>query len=93
MLVVDRAGWHVGGELRLPAGSDLVYLPAAAPALQPAERLWSLLDEPIVNRAFPDLAALEAVLVDRSRTLEADPRRLQAHTRFHCWPAEPGTAS
>ena len=46
---------------------DLIFLPAASPELQPAERLWTLVDEPIVNRAFPDLDALETVLVERCR--------------------------
>jgi hypothetical protein len=89
VLVVDRAGWHVAADLRLPEGIDLVFLPAASPERQPADRLWNLVDEPIVNRAFPDLDALETVLVDRCRTLEADPQRLKAHTHFHWWPSEP----
>ena len=62
--------------------------PPASPELQPAERLWPLVDEPVANRAFPDLEALEAVLVARCRTLEADWARLKAHTHFHWWPAE-----
>jgi transposase len=89
VLVVDQAGWHVSRDLALPDGVDLVFLPASSPELQPAERLWPLVDEPVANRAFPDLDALEAVLVNRCRLLEADPARLRAHTRFHWWPAEP----
>jgi hypothetical protein len=89
VLVLDQAGWHIAHDLTVPEGIDLVLLPAQSPELQPAERLWALLDEPIANRAFPDLDALEAVLVDRCRTLEADPARLQAHTHFHWWPPEP----
>jgi hypothetical protein len=94
VVLLDQAGWHVSHDLRLPDGIDLVWLPPYSPALQPAERLWPLVDEPIANRAFPDLDALETVLVDRCRTLEADPQRLTAHTHFHWWPAEPslGTA-
>jgi transposase len=88
VLVVDQAGWHVAHDLVLPAGIDLVFLPAYSPELQPAERLWPLVDAPVANRAFPDLDALEAVLVERCRTLEADRDRLKAHTRFHWWPAE-----
>ena len=44
-------------ELALPEGIDLVFLPAASPELQPAERLWPLVDEPVANRAFADLEA------------------------------------
>lgn len=89
VLVVDQAGWHTSPKLVRPAGLDLVFLPSASPELQPAERLWVLVDEPIANQAFPDLAALETVLVDRCRTLEADPQRLKAHTHYHWWPPEP----
>jgi hypothetical protein len=93
VLVVDQAGWHLARALVVPDGIDLVCLPAASPELQPAERLWALVDEPVANRVFPDLDALEAVLVARCRTLEAAPHRLQAHTRFHWWPSEPPPVS
>jgi transposase len=89
VLVVDRAGWHIGHDLVLPEGVHLALLPSYSPELQPVERLWPLVDEPVANRAFPDLEALEAVLVARCRTLETDRQRLKAHTRFHWWPSEP----
>jgi transposase len=89
VLVVDQAGWHIARDLVVPAGIHLALLPPYSPELQPAERLWPLVDEPVANRAFPDLDALEAVLVERCRTLEENPSRLQAHTRFHWWPPEP----
>lgn len=88
VLVVDQAGWHTSPELVLPDGVDLVFLPSASPELQPAERLWALIDEPVVNRAFPTMDALEAVLVERCRVLEADRSRLKAHTLYHWWPPE-----
>ncbi len=88
VVVVDRAGWPIAGDLRLPEGSDLIFLPAASPELPPAERLWTLVDEPIVTRAFPNLDALETVLVERCQRLEADPQRRKAHPHFHWWPAD-----
>ena len=89
VLVLDQASWHVSGRLVVPAGIELVFLPAYSPELQPAERLWPLLDEPLANRALGTMTALETVLVDRCRTLEADPPRLKAHTHYHWWPSEP----
>ncbi len=89
VLVVDQAGWHIAHDLALPEGVDLAFLPAYSPELQPAEHLWALIDEPIATRAFADLDALEAVLVARCRTLEADRPRITTHTRFHWWPSEP----
>ncbi len=89
VLVVDQAGWHTSPELAVPDGIDVLFLPSASPELQPAERLWALIDEPVANRAFADLDALEVVLVERCRRLEADRERLKAHTHFHWWPSEP----
>ncbi|MEX0668963.1 MAG: IS630 family transposase [Pirellulales bacterium] len=89
VLVLDQAGGHISPRLVVPQGIDLVFLPSYSPELQPAERLWTLVDEPVANQAFPDLVALESVLVDRCRILEADPQRLQAHTHYHWWPPEP----
>jgi hypothetical protein len=89
VVLLDQAGWHIAHDLRLPEGIDLVWLPPYSPELQPAERLWPLVDEPIANRAFSDLDALEEVLVARCRALETDRDRLHAHTRFHWWPDDP----
>ena len=89
VLVVDQAGWHTGADLVLPEGIDLIFLPPASPELQPAERLWTLVDEPLANRAFADLTEVEAVLVERCRRLEADRERIKSHTHFHWWPPEP----
>ena len=83
VLVVDQAGWPTSPDVVILDGIDLVFLPAASPALQPAERLWPLVDGPVANRAFPDLDALEAVLVDRCRPLEADREPITSHTHYH----------
>lgn len=88
VLVLDGAGWHTSADLAVPDGLDLVFLPPASPELQPVERVWGLLDEPVANRTFASLDDLETVLVARCRTLRADRRRIKAHTRFHWWPHE-----
>jgi DDE superfamily endonuclease len=86
ILLVDQAGWHVSKQVQLPEGIHLVFLPAYAPELQPAERLWSLSNEPLVNRHFPDLDALQMVQAEHCRTLRAMPDVIKAHTQFHWWP-------
>jgi len=88
VLVLDGAGWHTSGTLAVPDGIELVFLPPASPELQPVERVWSLVDEPVANRTFADLDALEDVLVRRCQTLAADRRTIKAHTRFHWWARE-----
>lgn len=88
VVVWDGAGWHTSGALVIPAGIDLVPLPPASPELQPAERLWPLVNEAVANRAFADLDALEAVLVARCRTLRADRATIRDLTCYHWWPSD-----
>lgn len=88
VLVLDGAGWHTSQALAVPEGIDLVRLPPLSPELQPVERVWTLVDEPIVNRAVADLDELAAVLMTRCQTLRADPSSIKAHTCFHWWPSE-----
>jgi transposase len=53
-MVLDRAGWHVAGALRLPANVTLVLLPAKSPELNPAENLWHYLRSHYwSNRLYP----------------------------------------
>lgn len=61
LLVVDRAGWHISQNVKIPQGLHLTFLPSHSPELQPAERLWNLVDEPIANQSFNTLNELEEV--------------------------------
>ncbi len=86
VLVLDQAGWHVSGDLHVPAGLHLVWLPPYSPELQPAEHLWPLTNEPLVNRPFRDLDELMEVQAERCRTLDTMPALIRAQTCFHWWP-------
>lgn len=88
VLVLDGAGWHTSAKLAVPDGIDLVFLPTASPELQPVERVWTLVDEPVANRTFAELDELETVLVTRCQILRADRRRIKAHTQYHWWARE-----
>jgi transposase len=85
LLVLDGAGWHAGGDLQIPDGIDLVFQPPYSPELQPAERLWPLVNEVVANRVVETLDDVEALLVERCRTLAGDPERLRDQSRFHWW--------
>jgi transposase len=84
VLAVDNAGWHGPEGLAVPDGISLVFLPPYSPELQPAERLWALVDEPIVNRHVASLAELDAIIAERCRRLDA--AHIKPHTNFHWWP-------
>ena len=84
---LDNAGWHVSGDLAVPPGIELAFLPAYTPELQPAEHLWPLTNEAVANKHFPTLADLDAALSERCRTLAAMPDTIKAATHFGWWPA------
>ncbi len=69
LLVMDRAGWHRSDKVVLPSGIYVEYLPPYSPELQPAERLWSAVDEPLVNKSFAKIQDLEVVLEERCQIL------------------------
>jgi transposase len=89
VLVWDQAGWHQSAQVALPAGIHAVFLPAYSPELQPAERLWPLVNEPLANRTFADLEELDATLCDRCNRLGTQPDQIRALTQFHWWPILP----
>jgi hypothetical protein len=62
ILVLDGAGWHTAPGLAVPEGIRLVYLPPYTPELQPAETLWTHVDEPIANKHFETLDDLDAAV-------------------------------
>lgn len=87
VIVLDQARWHTSQSVEIPDGIILETLPPYSPELQPAERLWSLADEPLVNRSFESLDELEDILSARCRTLSATMQdEIQALTNYHWWP-------
>ncbi len=87
LLVLDKAGWHTGGEVEVPEGIHLEFLPARSPELlQPAERLWPLVNEAVANRLFEDLDELEEVLLERCVALLKRTELIRSYTLYHWWP-------
>ena len=71
-MVLDGAGWHHGA-MALPPNLKLHFLPPYSPDLAPAERLWPLIDEAVVNQTFvrrflSDVEPLGRRLVVRGRS-------------------------
>lgn len=86
LLMLDQAPWHTAKALELPQGIERVLQPAYSPELQPAERLWLLSDETLINQSFTSLDALQQVLCDQCVSLMDQPERVKAHTLYHWWP-------
>ena len=84
LLVEDNAGWHTSKSSKVPEGIEVEYLPAYSPQLQPAERLWSLVDEPLVNQHFETIEKIEEILVRRCNILREEMQsEIQKLTNYH----------
>jgi hypothetical protein len=86
-LLLDRAGFHTSPAITRPPGLDLCFLPAYSPELQPAEHLWPLTNQPLVNRCFVSLDELESVQAERCNWLQDHPDLVRSATLFHWWPS------
>jgi transposase len=86
ILVLDNAGWHGEAGPNIPEGVRLVFLPPYTPELQPAETLWELVDEPLVNKHIASIEALENIVANRCRALADQRAIIKSRTGFHWWP-------
>ncbi len=69
----------------LSTATGLEFLPPYSSELQPAEHLWQLSDEPLVNRKLETLEELEETLATRCVTLSAMLEVIRQHTPCHWW--------
>lgn len=86
VLVLDNAGWHSEAGLDVPEGVRLVFLPPYTPELQPAETLWALVDEPIINKHVADIRELNDVIAKRCVALANERDTIKRRAGFHWWP-------
>jgi transposase len=77
ILVLDQAGWHTMGRLRLPENLSLLPLPPKSPELNPLENVWqSLRQNKLSNRIFDGYQAIVTAACDAWNSLIADPARI-----------------
>ncbi len=58
-IIVDRAAWHTTCNLTCPNNISIIPLPAAAPELNPVEKVWDWLRQHYLsNRAFKGYDAI-----------------------------------
>ena len=72
--------------LKIPDGVRLIYLPPYSPELQPAETLWALVDEPIVNQHIATIADLDEKIAAQCIALSEQREQIRSRTGFHWWP-------
>ena len=75
--VLDQAGWHTTGKLRVPETLSLLPLPPKSPELNPVENLWQFLRQnKLSNRIFADYEAILTAACDAWNSLLADSARI-----------------
>lgn len=70
-------------KVTIPSGIRIEFLPAYSPELQPAERLWTLVDEPLVNEHFETIDEVEELLVKRCNLLREMKEEIRNLTNYH----------
>ncbi len=59
VLLMDRAGWHTTGELKMPENISPIFLPPRSPELNPVENIWQYRRQTwLSNRVFDDYDAI-----------------------------------
>ena len=87
VLLMDRAGWHTTGKLRVPNNITIILLPSRSPELNPVENVWQYLRQNwLSNRVFETYNAIldagcEAWnnLIDQPDTITSIGMRKWAH--------------
>lgn len=85
VLVWDGAPAHRAKKLRIPERITLISFPAYTPELNPSERLWSPIKEPIINHSQKDLDELEEKVVKRCRKISENREAVKSLTSYHWW--------
>ena len=74
VLLLDRAGWHTTGKLKVPRNITLIFLPSRSPELNPVENIWQHMRANwLSNRVFEDYEAILDAACGAWRNLIADP--------------------
>lgn len=87
ILPLDQAGWHTTEKLQVPEGIHLLHFPPYSPELQPAERLWPLVNEPLANQAFENIAEVEEIAYQRCRRLLQQQDLIRGLTSYYWIPS------
>ena len=73
IMFMDKAGWHIAKDLKIPKNMRLISLPSHSPELNPTEHLWDELREKCFhNLTFDSILAVEDRLVSGLLDLEND---------------------
>lgn len=74
LVLLDQAGWHITGKLRVPDNMTLLPLPSKAPELNPVENVWQFMRENwLSNRVFNSYEEIVTLSSDAWNKLTSQP--------------------
>lgn len=84
-VVLDNSGAHTSHRVTWPEGIEPVPLPPYSPELNPGERWFKELREPLSNQVYDHLETLEAALTQALRPYWQHPSSLVQLTAYPWW--------
>ena len=90
VVLMDRAGWHTAGDLKVPKNLSIILLPSRSPELNPVENVWQYLRANwLSNRVFESYDAILNAgcnawnnLIDRPHVIKSIGMRKWAHAKI-----------
>jgi transposase len=87
VVLMDRAGWHTTGKLKMPKNLTIILLPSRSPELNPVENIWQYMRANwLSNRVFKDYEVILDAgcdawnrLIDQPETIKSIGMRKWAH--------------
>jgi len=83
-LITDGAAAHRSRKLKIADSITIEHLPPYSPELNPVERLFKELRQPLKNRVFDSIEEVEAAVIKAVEPYFADGARVQKLT-FYSW--------
>ena len=79
VLLMDRAGWHTTGKLKVPKNITIILLPSRSPELNPVENIWQYLRQNwLSNRIFETYEAIIDAGCEAWNKLIAQPETIKS---------------
>lgn len=77
VVLMDRAGWHSTGKLKIPKNLTIILLPPKSPELNPVENIWQYLRANYLsNRVFENYEAIVEAACEAWKKLISQPQKI-----------------
>ena len=75
VVLMDRAGWHSTGKLKIPKNLTIILLPPKSPELNPVENIWQYLRANYLsNQVFENYEAIVKAACEAWNKLISQPQ-------------------